>query len=343
MQQLLADLVAGFGEDFAGLLVDEFVGEIEAMQVLVADQQFLDAVFGDLAGQARRDLLAGFDHDLSGLGVDQVDGRLDALVARGVERRLPAVLGLRVGHGLVEGVEDLLGIEAQRIEQRGDRQLAAAVDARIDDVLGVELEIEPRAAIGNDAGREQQLAGGMGLALVVVEEHAGRAVHLGDDDALGAVDDEGAVGGHERHVAHVDVLLLDVLDRLRLGVGIDFEHDEAQRHLQRRRIGHAALLAFVDVELRLLEFVAHEFEHRLAGEIGDREHRLEHRLQAVIHTAAGGFLHLQELIVAFALNLDEVRHFGHFDVLAEELAEAFAASGGLCFGHWFSLTVLKQA
>jgi hypothetical protein len=31
----------------------------------------------------------------------------------------------------------------------------------------------------------------MGLALVVVEEHAGRAVHLADDHALGAVDDEG--------------------------------------------------------------------------------------------------------------------------------------------------------
>jgi DNA-directed RNA polymerase beta subunit len=33
----------------------------------------------------------------------------------------------------------------------------------------------------------------VGLALVVVEEHARRAVHLRDDDALGAVDDEGAV------------------------------------------------------------------------------------------------------------------------------------------------------
>ena len=204
----------------------------------------------------------------------------------GVERRLPAVLRQLVGDGLVEGVQDLLGIEAQRIEQRGDRQLAAAVDARIDDVLGVELEVEPRTAIRNDARGEQQLAGRMRLALVVVEEHAGRTVHLGHDHALGAVDDEGAVGRHERHVAHVDVLLLDVLDRLRLGVRIDFEHDQAQRHLERCREGHAALLALVDVELRLLEFIAHELEHRLAGEIGDREHRLEDGLQAVVHAAA---------------------------------------------------------
>jgi len=39
------------------------------------------------------------------------------------------------------------------------------------DVLGVELDVEPRAAIGNDAGGEQQLAARMRLALVVIEEN----------------------------------------------------------------------------------------------------------------------------------------------------------------------------
>jgi hypothetical protein len=58
---------------------------------------------------------------------------------------------------------------------------------------------------------------------------------------------------HERHVAHVDVLLLDVLDRLRLGVLVDIEHDQAQRHLERRREGHVALPALVDIVLRRLE------------------------------------------------------------------------------------------
>src|SRR3546814_8590546 len=72
------------------------------------------------------------------------------------------------------------------------------------DVLGIELEVEPRAAIGNHAGGVEILARRMGLALVVVEEHARAAVHLADADALGAVDDEGALVGHERHVAHVD-------------------------------------------------------------------------------------------------------------------------------------------
>ena len=162
----------------------------------------------------------------------------------------------------IEVVEDLFLRQAERIEQRRRRQLAAAVDADMHDVLGVEFEIEPRAAIGNDARREQQLAARMRLALVVVEEDARRAVHLGDDHALGAVDDEGAVLGHERDVAHIDVLFLDVLDRLGAGFLVHIEHDEAQRHFERRGIGHGALLALLDVVFRLLEVVVDIFEQR---------------------------------------------------------------------------------
>ena len=79
----------------------------------------------------------------------------------------------------------------------------------------------PRYGMTRAANR--YLPDGVGLAAVMVEQHARRTVHLADDDALGAVDDEGAVLRHERHVAHVDVLLLDIDDRLGLGVGIDLE------------------------------------------------------------------------------------------------------------------------
>ena len=171
----------------------------------------------------------------------------------------------------------------------------------------------------------------MRLALVMVEEHAGRTVHLGNDHALGAVDDEGAVGGHERHVAHVHVLLLDILDRFSAGVLINFKHDEAQRHLQGGRIGHAALLAFLNVIFGGFEFVAHEFEHGLAGEVRDRENRLEHGLKPLGYPSALRFNHLQELIVGFLLDFDQVRHFGNFGGLTEELANALAA--GECLGH----------
>src|SRR5581483_12147716 len=111
--------------------------------------------------------------------------------------------------------------------QRRHRNLAATVDACMHDVFGVELDIEPGTAIRNDACGEQQLAGRMRLTLVVIEEYAGRTMHLADDYTLRAVDDEGAVHGHERNVAHVDVLLLDILDRTRAGFFIDIEHDQA--------------------------------------------------------------------------------------------------------------------
>ena len=271
-----------------------------AVEILVADQEFLDAVLGDLAGKARRDLGAGLDHDLLGLGVDEIDRRLLAAIALRVEGRAPAFVRLRIGNGLVEIMQDLLGIITQRIKERGDRQLAAPVDADMNDILGVELEIEPGPAIGNDARGKQELAGGMGLALVVVEEDAWRAMHLRDDDALGAVDDERAVRGHERHVAHIDVLLLDVLDGLGAGVGVDFEHDQTQCYLERCGIGHAALLALVDVVFRRLEIVADEFKHGLAGKIADREHRLEDGLEALGRAPALGLLHLQKLVVGFS-------------------------------------------
>ena len=179
------------------------------------NQQVLETALRQIARPPRRDLLAGVDDDFAGLGVEQVGMRNDAAPLGRLERHFPAALQFLDDDLGIERLEDFLVIEAQRIEQRRRRQLAAAVDAHECDVLGVEFEVEPRAAIGNDAGSKQKLAGDVRAAAVMIEEHAGRTVHLRNDHALGTVDDERAVLRHERHVAHVDVLLLDVLDRLR--------------------------------------------------------------------------------------------------------------------------------
>ena len=105
-------------------------------------------------------------------------------------------------------------VQTNRLEQNGDRHLAATVDAEIEDVFRIKFEIKPGAAVRNDACREQQLARAVRLALVVFEKHTRRAVQLGNDHALGAVDDEGALARHQGHFAHVDFLLLDLLDDL---------------------------------------------------------------------------------------------------------------------------------
>ena len=324
-QGLGRDLVAGLGEDLAGLGTEEILGEVLAVEVLVAGAQRLDPLLGQEPGRAGRHLLAGLDRDLAGVGVDQVDGGLHALQAIRVERHAPAVGRVLVDDRVVEGRQDLLAVHAEGEEQRRDRDLPAPVDAGVDDVLGVELDVEPGAAIRDDAGREQQLARRVALALVVVEEDARRPVHLRDDDALGAVDDEGAVRCHERHVAHVDVLLLDVLDGLRAGVGVHIEHDQAQRHFERRSEGHAAGAALVDIELRLFELVLDEFEQRRAGEVRHREHGLEDRLQPLVGAAALRRVDQQELVVGGLLHLDQVRHFRDFADVTEEFADPLPA------------------
>ena len=324
LEVLLGDLLAGFHVDFAGAAIGQIFRNVVTDQLLVGHAQRLEALFGELARLTHGELLAGLDHNAAGVGIDEIVDRLVALQPVGIERHAPAFLGALVGDVLVERREDLLAVEAERIEQRRHRNLAAAVDTRIDDVLGVELDVEPGAAIRNDAGGEQQLARGMGLALVVIEEHARRAVHLRNDDALGAVDDEGAVVGHERNVAHVDILLFDVLDRTCARLFIDIEHDEAQRHLERRGISHAALAALVDVILRRLEFVFDEFKLRRIGKIGNREDRFEDGLQALVGTPADRLLHQQELVIGCLLNLDEVRHLRHFLDCPEKLPYALA-------------------
>jgi hypothetical protein len=169
----------------------------------------------------------------------------------------------------------------------------------------------------------------MALAFVMVEENTRRAVHLRDDDAFGAVDDERAVHRHERHVAHVDVLFLDVLDRLRAGLRIDIEHDQAQRDLQRRGIGHAPLPALVNVVLRRFENVFDELEQRDAGEIGNRKDRAEDRLQPFVQTAAFRLLDHQKLVVGSLLHFDQVRHFRDLADMSEKLPNALSAGEGL--------------
>ena len=117
----------------------------------------------------------------------------------------------------------------------------------------------------------EQLARRVGLALVVIEEDARRAVQLADDDALGAVDDEGAVLRHQRDLAEVDLLLLHVADRLRAGLFVRVPDHQADDDLDRRGERHAALAALVDVVLRLVEVVADELERRGLAEVLDRE------------------------------------------------------------------------
>ena len=176
----------------------------------------------------------------------------------------------------VEGADDLVGAaQPEGAQEHRGEELALAVDADVEQVLGVVLELDPGAAVGDDLRHVEAL-------VLRVEEGARRAVQLRDDDALGPVDDERAVVGHQRDVAEVDLLLLDVADGLDAGLRVLVPDHEPDRHLERHGIGHAPLLALVDVVLQLeRDGMAADVTDVAPGDVRGAALRAEHVLVAV--------------------------------------------------------------
>ena len=149
------------------------------------------------------------------------------------------------------------------------------------------------------------------------EVDARRAHQLADDDALGAVDDEGAVLGHQREVAHEDGLVLDLVRLL---------DDEVDLDLQRLGVGQVPGAALLLAELRLLEVVVAEVQLEiLAGEVGDRGDLVEQLAKAG----------LDEPIERIGLGLDQVREGENLRDVREILTARgqLKSAGGLGQGH----------
>ena len=118
------------------------------------------------------------------------------------------------GRGLKEHFENLFGVIPESAQQHCRRQLTTPVDPHVDEILGIKLKVEPGTTVRDHARAIEQLAGGMGFPTVVIKKYTGGSMQLGDDDALGTVDDKGAVLGHQGYLPHIDVLFLDVLNGL---------------------------------------------------------------------------------------------------------------------------------
>jgi hypothetical protein len=132
-------------------------------------------------------------------------------------------------------------------------------------------------------------------------------VQLAHDDTLGTVDDEGTVLGHERDLAEVDLLLLDVANGALRALTRAVVDDQLDRDLDRRRERHAALHALIDVVLGTLEGVADEDELARAVEVADREDAAEDPLEADVLALVLRDVRLEELLVRPLLDVDQVR------------------------------------
>ena len=166
---------------------------------------------------------------------------------------LGGVLLQRGAHGVVlaELLEDLAFGPAEGLQQHGDGLLALAVKTDADLVALVDFELEPGAAGRDDLrGEDVLVAGLVGGALKV---GARRADQLGDDDTLGAVDDEGALLGHQREVTHEHGLLLDFARVVVHELGLDVQRSRV-RCVPVLALGHGVLGVS---ELRLGEAQGH--------------------------------------------------------------------------------------
>ena len=214
--------------------------------------------------------------------------------------------------------------------KRGGVHLPAPVHADVQQLVGVEVELDPGPAIGDDPRREERAPRGQGLALVVVEEDAGRALELTHHHALGAVDDEGPLVGHEGQLAQVHFLAALLADGLGLGLLVLVVDHQAEGDLQRDGERHAPVVALLDRVLRIPEVVRVELEARVPVVIVDREDRPEDALQAGLFSPVGRDVLLEERLVRALLDLDEVRDLDDGRDLAEVLADPAPALNRAC-------------
>ncbi len=140
----------------------------------------------------------------------------------------------------------------------------------------------------------------------LLEHHAGRAVELAHDYALGAVDDEGSEWGEERKLTEIDFLLDDVLRSLsRFG---RLEDDELECGLQGRGVRHVALDAFGHGVLGLAKRITLVLEREVLVNVGNREQVLEDALESDVLAVLRGRVELQQRLEGAGLDVEEMRH-----------------------------------
>ena len=267
-------------DDRGQLLVELVAADATEVVAAEVEEEALDELAGVVAGGrvARAQLLVDLDQGVL-LGLGQI------LVQRGGD-----VLMLGVGvDGREQGADLVVALVADGAQQRGRGDLALAIHLDRQEVLVARLELEPGAAVRDHLGRVERAAAGRVVGGAVVD--AGRADELADDDALGAVDDEGSLVRHEREVAHVDPLALDLAGLLDQELDVDI-----QGPAEGEVLGPALELGV----LGRAELIVQEMElHHLAGEVLDRADLVEQLPEPLFH----------EPVERSQLQLDQVGDF----------------------------------
>ena len=213
----------------------------------------------------------------------------------------------------------LIGAKAQSPEEYGDGDLAVFVDAHIENIVGVVFVFQPSAAVGDHSGAEKLLAGLVILHFVI---NAGGTNQLGNNHALGAVDDKGAAVRHQGELAHED--FFGLLDLAALLI------EKASGDAQSFRIGSIPLLALYHAVIGLfIQLVVNEIQHQIPGKVRNARNIPEHLFQALV----------QEPLVGILLHLDEVRHFPDLFDAGKAHAGGSAQLHRFDIHHWLNHSI----
>ncbi len=167
-----------------------------------------------------------------------------------------------------------------------------AVDADVNVVFEVKSGLQPGTAARDQREAEKGHAGRVGVFQVI---DARGALQLADYDAFHAVDDEGAVVGHHRDHAKIDILLLDDF------LGTKFPFDTKHR-LDGNFVSFSAAFAFVNGIFGSAERIVYEMHLQLLVVADDGESLGEQKLQAFHFAFFGHFIALQEFGVGITLD-----------------------------------------
>ena len=170
----------------------------------------------------------------------------------------------------------------------------------------------------------------------MIKENAWRPVQLGNDNALGTVDDECSRIGHEGNFPHVDFLPLYLLDDLGRRGGFAIIEDQLNQDAQRRRIMRASLLALLDIKGGFTEPVILVLQHGMTGMAGNREYRLQRGMQAFVSPLGQRHPDLQESLVGLNLGCQQIGNVENITTLAKTVTDAFLF--GKRIGHFDSLS-----
>ena len=246
-------------------------GRLAGAQLAVNLQKGLVAVFGGVLALQSGDngILVAENVQHIGIGAHVV--RQGALVVFG---------NLLQGH--------VVPHPQQGADEGGHRDLAVFIDADVENIAGIGFVLQPRAAVGDYSGFKQLFAGFVEGVIII---YAGRTDQLGNNDALGAVDNKSAAFRHQREIPHVDFLLVDLAG---------FLIKQACPHMEGGVIGHVAHFAFRHRVFRgFIQTVIDKVQNQVARIVRDRGNIAEHFLKPLI----------QKPFVRIDLHLDQVRHF----------------------------------